>query len=597
MYTTHYLNKLHQNLVNAFSQDELRTLCFQLGVEYDDLAGEGRIAKVRELIMNLQRRKQLDELITLCVGERPKILWRQALFLCYRRDSLQDNTLALYLGVELRTQGYDVFIDQSMRVGTKWLEEIDQKIKASDFLIVLLSKESSNSEMVQNELFRAHEYQRQQESPVTLPVRLNYEEMLPYSIAAFLNPRQYLLWYDESDNQKVLEGIVAAINGRLPHQDPTRFAPSQTQITVSEDGHAISDKASSHPPLPTFDPRLLARLRTPGGAVHLRDKFYVERQTDGQLRQELDKIDFEGVTITIRAPRQTGKTSLLIRGIRHARQERNAKTIFVDLQNMGSESLADLETFLYTLAQNICYELHQDEAVLDEAWEGALPPQQKLTFWLEDTVLPQVDDPVLLAIDEADALLQTSFYRDVFALLRSWHNRRAVSEDLDKLSIALVISTEPYLLIDDINQSPFNVGLALNLPDFNQAQVKALNRQHGDPVEVGEITAVMTLLNGHPYLTRKLLYHLVTNKLNWPELANDVARDNGIFGDHLRRLHWGLQKQPELQQALSQIIETGRCQDEKSLFRLSRAGIIKGGGDSFTFRCHLYRQYFAEKLR
>ncbi len=54
---------------------------------------------------------------------------------------------------------------------TNWLEEIDRQLKASDFLVVLLSKESADSEMVQAEVHRAYEYRKLQDRPRTLPVR------------------------------------------------------------------------------------------------------------------------------------------------------------------------------------------------------------------------------------------------------------------------------------------------------------------------------------------------------------------------------------------------------------------------------------------
>ena len=81
---------------------------------------------------------------------------------------------------------------------------------------------------------------------------------------------------------------------------------------------------------------------------------------------------------------------------------------------------------------------------------------------------------VPLALDEVDRLLQTPFHSDFFALLRSWHNSRALDEQWDKLNMIMVISTEPYLLIADVNQSPFNVGLKIYLEDFNEAQIRDL---------------------------------------------------------------------------------------------------------------------------
>ncbi|MDX1416640.1 MAG: DUF4062 domain-containing protein [Candidatus Promineifilaceae bacterium] len=54
--------KLHQQLVEQFSVEELHTLCFQLGYDYEEIGGVGKSAKARELIIFVQRRKQLDRL-------------------------------------------------------------------------------------------------------------------------------------------------------------------------------------------------------------------------------------------------------------------------------------------------------------------------------------------------------------------------------------------------------------------------------------------------------------------------------------------------------------------------------------------------------
>jgi len=53
---------LHRLLVERYNLEELRTLCFQLSVPFDDLGGEGRQAKARELILWLRRRGRLGEL-------------------------------------------------------------------------------------------------------------------------------------------------------------------------------------------------------------------------------------------------------------------------------------------------------------------------------------------------------------------------------------------------------------------------------------------------------------------------------------------------------------------------------------------------------
>ena len=55
-------DELHQALLTRYDLEELRTLCVQLDVDFDDLRGESRQAKARELILWLRRRGRLDQL-------------------------------------------------------------------------------------------------------------------------------------------------------------------------------------------------------------------------------------------------------------------------------------------------------------------------------------------------------------------------------------------------------------------------------------------------------------------------------------------------------------------------------------------------------
>ncbi len=66
---------LHQKLTVHFDDNELRTLCLRLDVDYDSLVGEGKAGKARELVTYLQRRERLSEMIAFCRQERPKVSW------------------------------------------------------------------------------------------------------------------------------------------------------------------------------------------------------------------------------------------------------------------------------------------------------------------------------------------------------------------------------------------------------------------------------------------------------------------------------------------------------------------------------------------
>jgi hypothetical protein len=59
---TEELTQLHQEMLNRLGEQELRTLCFTLGVNYDDLPPGGRADKARELVLYCERRSRLPAL-------------------------------------------------------------------------------------------------------------------------------------------------------------------------------------------------------------------------------------------------------------------------------------------------------------------------------------------------------------------------------------------------------------------------------------------------------------------------------------------------------------------------------------------------------
>lgn len=62
-------------LTTYFNNSELKDLCFRLGLDWDDIAGDTRPEKAQELVLRLQRTGRLPELQTLVQTLRPHAQW------------------------------------------------------------------------------------------------------------------------------------------------------------------------------------------------------------------------------------------------------------------------------------------------------------------------------------------------------------------------------------------------------------------------------------------------------------------------------------------------------------------------------------------
>lgn len=73
--SSQYLSALHNQIDALFSVEGVRMLCFDLGVDFENLAGDTKSALVRELILQVARRNRLPDLLALLTQERPQAHW------------------------------------------------------------------------------------------------------------------------------------------------------------------------------------------------------------------------------------------------------------------------------------------------------------------------------------------------------------------------------------------------------------------------------------------------------------------------------------------------------------------------------------------
>ncbi len=400
-------------------------------------------------------------------------------------------------------------------------------------------------------------------------------------------------WYQIVALSKALRLSIDEVNQLLwVTKNPSfpelkELARYEYELELLEEFLAMEPAAGPIPrPLARIEP--WAALESPAGAMRPDSPFYIERTADAQLRHQLAG---QGTTTTIQAGRQTGKTSLLMHAI-HASRGANRDVIYLDFQLVDQDSLADLAGFLRFMSEAIAEQLDLDLAVVDEHWQGARNPAQTFNRFLQREVLQRAGRQVLLAVDEADVLLEAGYKKHFFALLRAWDSRRAFDADWRKLDLVMVISTHPYLLIDDVNLSPFNVGLNIQLKDFTPEQVADLNQRHRGPLKPAEVPALMALVGGHPYLVRQALYTLSSEGLSLPELSAVAGSPEGPFGKHLLFYQHSLKKNPALLAALQQLLRENKQADEALLERLSAVGLIQQEKGSWKARCGLYAEFF-----
>ena len=495
-------------------------------------------------------------------------------FISYKRNAEPDEEIALQIYRELEKR-YDVFIDQEMKVGEHWPDRIRDELRRSDFLIPFLSAESVQSEMVFGEVEAAHHLQKEQGHPAILPVRVAFQEPFEYPLSAYLNPINWVLWTGEEDTPALLAALLDAISGgSLPND-----VQSQRLLSDSSAGVIPAPQAAAQP-----------RLELPEGTMDPHSGFYVERPVDAVALAAIEREG--GVTLTIKGPRQMGKSSLLMRTM-SAAAEAGKHVVFLDFQLFDKAALGDAETFFRQFCAWLTDELDMEDRV-EECWRRPLGNSQLCTRYVGRYLLKELGAPLVLAMDEVESVYACDFRSDFFSMLRSWHNDRAYKPRWKQLDLALVTSTEPYQLIENLNQSPFNVGEICELMDFSASQVADLNARHGSPLSVSDLEALMGLLGGHPYLTRRALYLAASDRITPGDLLQRATEDRGPFGDHLRYHLFRLHGQEDLIRCFKLALRGRSVSDEALFWRLRGAGLVRREDGSVVPRCKLYGDYFTK---
>ncbi|WP_017749410.1 AAA-like domain-containing protein [Scytonema hofmannii] len=412
------------------------------------------------------------------------------------------------------------------------------------------------------------------------------------------------LWSSSAGvDQKTLKLCFSAFNLELQKEDYTEVneaSENQTLKLLSE--NSFIEEPSQFFWVKSFTQKYHTQaeemenfLPYPDGPLPLCSPFYIERPPlEKRVYREVTQ---PGCVIRIRAPKQMGKSSLVLRLLAFA-QSQGYHTVNLNCYQFDTECLTDLNKLLRRLCWRVATELGIPPNI-KEQWNEEIGYNLSSSLYLEKYLLNQCQKPVVLVLNEIDHFFESPHIcQDFFALLRSWCEEARHNPNWQKLRLVMVYSMEEYISLD-INLSPFNIGLPISLSEFTQTQVEDLARRYGfNLCKPKDIEQLIYLLGGHPAMIQMSLYYLCCQEITMPELIQDAIANGGIYRYHLWRYSMKLHENPSLAKAYARIL--ARQQDVSlnpiQAYKLESLGLIRFEGDRILPRCELYRAYFQKQL-
>ena len=510
----------------------------------------------------------------------------------HRDEKLRDK-LALHLSMLQRQGVIKSWHDRKISAGTEWAKAIDGRINSAGIILLLISDSFLASDYcydieMQQALLR-HETGEARVIPIILkPVDWSGA---PFSkLQAFPKDAKPVTTWSNRDQAfvNIAQGIRATAEelAELSQNRQPSILP-ESQLLLAQNHKAIEPPEESHPLSSPVD------LEELGGQVPLDSPFYIKRPPIEERCYEA--ITKPGALIRIKAPRQMGKSSLTIRILDHAEKE-GYRSTWLNLQSAGEQALSSLDSFLKWLCERLTKKLRLQNRV-EEYWQGVSGSPDKCTDYFELYLLEELNGPVALCLDEVDEIFKHPVIAsDFFGLLRSWHEESKINSVWRNLRLVITHSEEVYIPLH-MNQSPFNVGVPIELPPLNQIQLRDLVQRHGLQWSETEVEQLMAMVGGHPYLARMALQQITRGEVTLAQFLQVAPTQAWLFASHLRR-HLGNLEERNLVVAMKQVIASDQPVrlSVAEASKLTNMGLVRFQGNDVVPLCDLYRQYFKEVL-
>jgi hypothetical protein len=520
-------------------------------------------------------------------------------FISYsHRDEKLRETLGLHLASLQRQGVIKSWHDRKISAGTEWKQALDKNLNSAEIILLLISENFIASDYCYDlEMQRAIAGYDAGEARV-IPIILKPVDWsgAPFGKLQTLpkNAKPVTTWSNRGEAfLNIAEGIRQAAMEMatvLTDKQPTVLPEPQQSAKATE------MLTQSEPLKPTVTPDKTQQeisLESPEGQVSIDSRFYITSPYEERCYEEIQK---PGSLIRIKSPHNMGKSSLMAKVLAQASQL-GYRAVTIDLEQTNQKFFDDLDKFMQWFCASVGKPLGV-RVKIEEYWDDIFGANDNSTDYFEKYLLEGDDRPLVLAIDNFDRIFKyADIETDLCGLLRGWHESSKIKKLWQKLRLIIVHSQESYAQ-RDINQSPFNVGLPIELGEFTPEQVQELVARHGLTWTEGELEQFMGLIGGHPYMVRSALYHIAAGDLSLAEFLRTGPTEAGIYSDYLRGHLKTLEDYPELGAAMKLVITSEapvRLRSEES-FKLDSMGLVVRVDNNVKPRCDLYRQYFCDRL-
>jgi hypothetical protein len=399
------------------------------------------------------------------------------------------------------------------------------------------------------------------------------------------------IWADRSIEDAFASGVNAIELQGIP-EELTPVLLKRPEIVQSQEQIEKSSEPSEAPVQLTVNDEL--SLENPEGLVRIESRFYIPSIHEDRGYREVQK---PGSLLRIKSPNHMGKSSLMLRVIDQAKQI-GYRTVIIDLDNVNQKFFASPDTFMQWFCASVGKPL-EVRIKVEEYWDDIFGANDNSTDYFKKYLLEKVTQPLVLAIDNFDRVFDyPDIETDFCGMLRGWHEMAKTNSLWNNLRLVIVYSQESYAKVKDINQSPFNVGLPIELDEFTANQVQSLVTLHGLDWLGQEIDQLMSSVGGHPYLVRIALYHIASGDVTLEEFLEKAATEAGFFSSYLAGHLSSLEKYPELGVAMKAVVMSDvpiRLKSEEA-FKLTSMGLVVRLENDVQPRCALYRKYFRDIL-